>query len=237
VKIRIASLRLSRFGTTQIVLTFGEREAAATFQLLGTAPRNPSADSSQPRHGTTALTATNKRNLAPMSDTIDTASLGVVSAAGARREAVLRHAPTHAATVVEEHITRASVNLRIAERAAREAVLNLDKARLEYDRAALRCAGLQPEQGPITLRQAGRGMVAHEALIRADRSRGAIPTQAVVTGDAVYRVLGRASPNFPWVEVRPCSSVGYVGALEWMPYIGLEVTSGAGTVQMWIVEG
>jgi len=65
---------------------------------------------------------------------------------------------------------------------------------------------------------------------------GMLPVQAKVTGAATFRLLARVDPSAPWVEFIPAGTADFLQSIAWVPFVQLEITAGAGTVDLWIGE-
>jgi hypothetical protein len=66
---------------------------------------------------------------------------------------------------------------------------------------------------------------------------GMLPLQAEITGDAAtFRVLAKATSEAPWREIIAGGDVGFLQSIAWVPFIQLEVLSGAGVVTLYIGE-
>jgi len=65
---------------------------------------------------------------------------------------------------------------------------------------------------------------------------GLLPIQADVTGVATFRVLAKAALGAQWKEIIAPGTVGFLQSISWVPYVQLEVTAGAGTVELFIGE-
>lgn len=65
---------------------------------------------------------------------------------------------------------------------------------------------------------------------------GLLPIQAKVTGVATFRVLGRVALDAPWVEIIAPGTVGFLQSISWVPWVQLDQTVGAGSVDLWIGE-
>lgn len=74
------------------------------------------------------------------------------------------------------------------------------------------------------------------SAVRDTHGTGTLPIQAEVVGSANFRVLGRVSKDAPWVEVKEAGSVSFLESFTWLPYLLLEVISGAGSVNLYIGE-
>jgi len=86
----------------------------------------------------------------------------------------------------------------------------------------------------IKLTASGAGGSA-EGTVRDTNGVGLLPVQAQTDG-TVFRVLGRVSPEAPWIEVKEPSAAAFLESISWVPYVRLEITSGAGTVALWVGE-
>ena len=88
----------------------------------------------------------------------------------------------------------------------------------------------------MKLTQTGVGQTINAAAIRESRGTSVLPFQVQVEGTATYRILGRVDGSAPWLELREPASEGFLEGFTWVPYVQLEVTSGDGTVHLWIGE-
>lgn len=88
----------------------------------------------------------------------------------------------------------------------------------------------------MIIERTGVGTATHEGSIRDSNGTGLLPLQAAITGTATFRVLGRVSPAAPWVELKAAGTVAFLESFSWVPFIELEVTSGTGTVSLYIGE-
>lgn len=88
----------------------------------------------------------------------------------------------------------------------------------------------------IHLSQTGVGTVANTNSLRDSDGTGIFPVQAAGDGVTQFRVLGRVSPAAPWVELKAAGTADFLESISWLPYIQLEVTSGTGTVELFIGE-
>jgi hypothetical protein len=86
----------------------------------------------------------------------------------------------------------------------------------------------------IKLTQTGVGTVSHPYSLRDDQGTALLPVQGKVTGSATFRLLGRVSPDADWLEIRAANTVAFLESFSWVPFIQLEITSGSGTVTLWI---
>ena len=88
----------------------------------------------------------------------------------------------------------------------------------------------------IKIVQTGPGTAAHAGTVRDSNGTGLLPVQTAVEGAATFRVMGRVSPEAPWLELKAAGTVPFIESLSWVPYLALEVTGGTGTVFLWIGE-
>jgi hypothetical protein len=88
----------------------------------------------------------------------------------------------------------------------------------------------------IKLTRSGVGTVDHAGVVRDTNGTGLLPMQAEVTGTATFRVLGKVSPEAPWVELRAANTTAFLESFSYVPFIRLEITTGTGTVNLWIAE-
>lgn len=84
--------------------------------------------------------------------------------------------------------------------------------------------------------QAGVGSATHTFELRDSNGTGLLPLQAEVTGSATFRILGRVDISAPWREIRAAGTTGFLESFSWVPYLQLEVTSGTGSVSVYIGE-
>jgi hypothetical protein len=88
----------------------------------------------------------------------------------------------------------------------------------------------------MKISQTGVGVESHPNSIRDSSGTSLLPVQAQGDGATTFRVLGRVSPDAPWVEIIAAGTADFLQAVSWVPYMQLEVTSGTGTVDLWIAE-
>lgn len=86
------------------------------------------------------------------------------------------------------------------------------------------------------IERTGVGTVAVDRDVYDSTGTGMLPIQAAVGGTATFRVLGRVSSAAPWVEIVEPATADYLSSIAWVPFIALEITSGAGSVKLWIGE-
>lgn len=86
----------------------------------------------------------------------------------------------------------------------------------------------------IKISQTGVGTASHSGSIRDTKGTSILPVQARVTGTATFRILGRVSGDAPWVELKAADTADFLESISWVPFLQLEITSGAGTVDLWI---
>lgn len=54
---------------------------------------------------------------------------------------------------------------------------------------------------------------------------------------ATYRIVGRVSPEAPWVEIRAESSSGMLEAMSYLPYIAVDISAiSGGSLVAWVGE-
>jgi hypothetical protein len=87
----------------------------------------------------------------------------------------------------------------------------------------------------IHLTRTGVGTADHAGSVRDSNGSSLLPIQADSDG-TTFRVLGRVSPDAPWVEIREAGAADFLESISWVPYVRLEITSGSGTVNLWIGE-
>lgn len=87
----------------------------------------------------------------------------------------------------------------------------------------------------IKLTRTGVGTVDHEGTVRDTNGSGLLPVQADTDG-TTFKLLGRVSPDAPWVEIKAAGTVDFLENISWVPYLRLEITAGAGTVTVWVGE-
>lgn len=88
----------------------------------------------------------------------------------------------------------------------------------------------------IILSQTGVGTEDVTQAIRDSQGSALLPIQADGDGVTTFRVLGRISPEAPWVEIKAAATADFLESISWVPYLRLEVTAGAGTVNLYIGE-
>lgn len=88
----------------------------------------------------------------------------------------------------------------------------------------------------ITLSKTGVGTADTVRPVRDIVGSGLLPIQASPAAATTFRILGRVSPDAPWVELKAPGTLGFLEAFVRVPYIRLDVTAGAGAVSLWIGE-
>lgn len=88
----------------------------------------------------------------------------------------------------------------------------------------------------MKLSQTGVGTASNSFHLRDCNGTGALPIQTQIEGTASYRIHARVSDEAPWIEIQPEVSGSILEAVSWVPQIQLEVTSGSGTVTLWVAE-
>ncbi|MDQ4420058.1 hypothetical protein OOT33_06350 [Sphingobium sp. DEHP117] len=88
----------------------------------------------------------------------------------------------------------------------------------------------------MKIAQTGVGFVENLFAVRALHG-WLLPVQVAVEGTATYRILGRVSPEAQWRELRAADTVSCLEAVNWVPYVRLEVLSGDGSATLWLGEG
>lgn len=89
----------------------------------------------------------------------------------------------------------------------------------------------------MKITQTNVGTSSHPASIRDSDGTALLPIQAQVSsGTPTFRVLGRVSPDAPWVEIIAPGTADFLQAVSWVPFVQLEITSGTGTVNLWVAE-
>lgn len=88
----------------------------------------------------------------------------------------------------------------------------------------------------MKISQTGVGAATHEGVIRDSNGTGLLPIQ--VEGDDLtnFRIMGRVSPEAPWVEVKSATSNDFLECISWVPYLQLEIITGPGTINLYIGE-
>lgn len=79
------------------------------------------------------------------------------------------------------------------------------------------------------------GTAENTTAIRDSQGTGSLPLQADTDGTA-FRVLGRVSPDAPWVEIKAAGTADFLDHIPWTPYLRVEITAGTGTVTLWCGE-
>lgn len=88
----------------------------------------------------------------------------------------------------------------------------------------------------LKLTQSGVGIAASTGDISLTSDRELF-AQADVTGTATYRILGRYDEEAQWQEIAAPSSDGFLAPIPWVRQVALEVTSGSGSVDLFVVRG
>lgn len=88
----------------------------------------------------------------------------------------------------------------------------------------------------MKLTQSGVGTESNADAIRDSAGVSLLPIQVAGDGVTQFRVLGRVSPDAPFVEIIAPGTADFLQAVSFVPYIQLEVISGTGTVDLWIAE-
>lgn len=86
------------------------------------------------------------------------------------------------------------------------------------------------------LTRTGVGVVSNSEVIRDSQGTSLLPIQAVGNGVTTFRVLGRVSPSAPFVEIKSANTADFLESISWVPFLQLEITSGSGTVDLYIGE-
>lgn len=86
----------------------------------------------------------------------------------------------------------------------------------------------------VKLSQTGVGSTSVATAVRDTHGSGLLPIQAAGDGATTFRVLGRVSPDAPWVELKAAGTADFLEAFSWVPYLELDVTVGTGTVSLYI---
>jgi hypothetical protein len=87
----------------------------------------------------------------------------------------------------------------------------------------------------MKISRTGVGTASHTASVRDNYGHALLPIQAQANGNT-FRVLGRISPDAPWVEIKAAGTADFLESVSWVPFIQLEVTVGSGTTNLWIGE-
>lgn len=88
----------------------------------------------------------------------------------------------------------------------------------------------------MKISRTGVGTVTHAASVRDSNGHALLPIQADGDGATTFRVLGRVSPEAPWVEIVAAGTVDFLESISWVPFIQLEITAGSGPVILYIGE-
>jgi len=89
----------------------------------------------------------------------------------------------------------------------------------------------------MLITRSGVGTATNTFVIRDSAGVGLLPVQAEVTsGTATFRLLGRCSPSAPWRELKAPQTSGFLESMAMVPFLQLEITSGTGTVSLWVHE-
>lgn len=86
----------------------------------------------------------------------------------------------------------------------------------------------------MIIERTGVGTATHDYALRDSDGTGILPLQAEVVGSATFRVLGRVHPQAPWVEIRAPGTAGFLESFSWVPYLQLSISSGTGTVRLYV---
>lgn len=82
-----------------------------------------------------------------------------------------------------------------------------------------------------------QGVISHAKSLRDTDGTGLLPVQAAIaTGAPTFRLLGRVSVGAPWVEIKAPGTAAFLESFAWVPFIGVEVTAGVGSVNIFIGE-
>jgi hypothetical protein len=88
----------------------------------------------------------------------------------------------------------------------------------------------------MKISQTGVGSTSNSLHLTDRNGTGVLPLQTQVEGTATYRISARVSEDAPWAEIQPASTESNLESVSWIPQIQLEVTSGSGTVTLWVAE-
>ena len=88
----------------------------------------------------------------------------------------------------------------------------------------------------MNLSQTGVGSTSNFFHLNDRNGTGVLPIQTKVEGDATYRITARVSEEARWIEIQPETSDNVLKSISWIPQVQLEVTSGSGTVSLWVAE-
>ena len=90
----------------------------------------------------------------------------------------------------------------------------------------------------MKISQTGVGTKSPTTSIRDSYGHALLPIQAHGDGATTFRVRGRVSndPACPWVDIVAAGTADFLQSISWIPFLQLEVTSGAGTVDLYIGE-
>jgi hypothetical protein len=88
----------------------------------------------------------------------------------------------------------------------------------------------------MKISRTGVGTATHAASVRDSYGHALLPIQAAGDGLTTFRVRGRVDLNAPWVDVVTANTVDFLQSISWVPYLQLEITSGTGTVTLYIGE-
>lgn len=84
------------------------------------------------------------------------------------------------------------------------------------------------------LTQTGVGSAQNQNALLDTDGTGILPIQASGDGATTFRVLGKVSKDAPFIEIKGAGTGDFLEGLSWVPFIALEVTAGAGTVDLYI---
>lgn len=89
----------------------------------------------------------------------------------------------------------------------------------------------------IKLTQTGVGTKSNDDKeIYDSTGTGMLPVQVDGDGATTFKVNARVSTEAPWMEIIAAGTVDVLESIAWVPYIQLQVTAGAGTVNLWVGE-
>lgn len=88
----------------------------------------------------------------------------------------------------------------------------------------------------IIVSQTGVGTATHTASIRNSEGASNIPIQVSGDGSTTFKINARVYPAAPWVTVVSAGTADVLQALQWYPYLQVQVTLGSGTVTLYVED-
>jgi hypothetical protein len=88
----------------------------------------------------------------------------------------------------------------------------------------------------MKISKTGVGTATHAGSVRDSYGHALLPIQGSSDGATTFRVRGKVSPEAPWIDIVTAGTVDFLQSISWVPFIQLEITSGTGTVNLYIGE-